>query len=79
LEGAERGEDPVVIAEYHVLVRQASAQVALNWLVNAHGDTIVAIPGASKAAHAQESAGAMAFALASEEMSRLGDLTSPFR
>jgi aryl-alcohol dehydrogenase-like predicted oxidoreductase len=56
-----------------------AAQVALNWLVNAHGDTLVAIPGASKPAHAQESAGAMAFALASEEVSRLGDLTRSFR
>ncbi len=55
------------------------AQVALNWLVNAHGDTVVAIPGASKPAHAQESAGAMAFALASAEVSRLGDLTRGFR
>lgn len=51
------------------------AQVALNWLVHAHGDTVVAIPGASKPAHAQESAGAMAFRLSDEELSRLGDLT----
>jgi aryl-alcohol dehydrogenase-like predicted oxidoreductase len=55
------------------------AQVALNWLVNAHGDTVVAIPGASKPAHAQESAGAMAFSLAGEEVSRLEDLTRQFR
>ena len=55
------------------------AQVALNWLVNAHGDTVVAIPGASKPAHAQESAGAMAFSLAPEELSRLEELTRSFR
>ena len=55
------------------------AQVALNWLVNAHGDTVVAIPGASKPAHAQESAGAMAFSLSDGELSRLGDLTRSFR
>lgn len=55
------------------------AQVALNWLVNAHGETVVAIPGASKPAHAQESAGAMRFALAPEEFARLGDLTRSFR
>ena len=35
------------------------SQVALNWLVNFHGDTVVAIPGASKPQHAHESAGAM--------------------
>jgi len=51
------------------------AQVALNWLVHAHGGVVVAIPGASKPAHAQESAGAMAFRLSDEEIARLGDLT----
>ena len=55
------------------------AQVALNWLVNAHGDTVVAIPGASKPAHAQESAGAIAFSLAPEELSRLDELTRTFQ
>ena len=55
------------------------AQVALNWLVNAHGDAVVAIPGASKPAHAQESAGAMKFRLSDEELSRLGDFSRSFR
>lgn len=55
------------------------AQVALNWLVNAHGDTVIAIPGASKPAHAHESATATAFALADEEAARLGDLTRQLR
>ncbi len=55
------------------------AQVALNWLVNLHGESVVAIPGASKPAHAQESAGAMSFSLTPEELSRLSDLTRNFR
>lgn len=51
------------------------AQVALNWLITAHGDTVVAIPGASRPEHARESAGAMTFALTREELSRLGGAT----
>jgi aryl-alcohol dehydrogenase-like predicted oxidoreductase len=51
------------------------SQVALNWLVNFHGETVVAIPGASKARHAQESAGAMSFTLNAEELDRLDALT----
>ena len=47
------------------------SQVALNWLINARGDTVVAIPGASKPQHAEESAGAMKFVLSSEEMERI--------
>jgi aryl-alcohol dehydrogenase-like predicted oxidoreductase len=47
------------------------SQVALNWLINSHGDTVVAIPGASKPSHAQESAGAMRFTLTADEMERI--------
>ena len=51
------------------------SQVALNWLIHFHGDTVAAIPGASKVKHAQESAGAMKFKLTDQEMSKL-DITS---
>ena len=47
------------------------SQVALNWLINAHGNMVVAIPGASKPKHAEESAGAMKVALTPEEMERI--------
>jgi len=47
------------------------SQVALNWLINAHGNMVVAIPGASKLKHAEESAGAMQVALTPEEMERI--------
>ena len=47
------------------------SQVALNWLINSHGDTVVAIPGASKPSHAQESASAMRFTLTADEMKRI--------
>jgi aryl-alcohol dehydrogenase-like predicted oxidoreductase len=47
------------------------SQVALSWLINAHGDTVVAIPGASKPNHAEESAGAMKVTLASDEIEQI--------
>jgi aryl-alcohol dehydrogenase-like predicted oxidoreductase len=55
------------------------SQVALNWLLHVHGETVVAIPGASRPRHAEEAAGAMAFRLADEEMARLDELSRPFR
>lgn len=53
-------------------------QVALNWLVTFHGDTVVTIPGASKVTHAQQSAGAMNFKLTAEELSRIDELSQKF-
>ncbi|MFA5374624.1 MAG: aldo/keto reductase [Dehalococcoidia bacterium] len=47
------------------------SQVALSWLVTFSGDMVVAIPGASKPKHAEESAGAMKVALTCEEMERI--------
>ncbi|MFZ0428368.1 MAG: aldo/keto reductase, partial [Acidobacteriota bacterium] len=47
------------------------SQIALNWLVHFHGDTVVTIPGASKPKHAAESAGAMTFTLSSDELSEI--------
>ena len=55
------------------------SQVALNWLVHFHGETVVAIPGASRPAHAEEAAGAMGFRLTDGEMARLDELSRPFR
>lgn len=55
------------------------AQVALNWLIHAQGETVVAIPGASKVHHAQQSAGVMKFKLTEEEMHRINQLSSKFR
>ncbi len=51
------------------------AQVSLNWVVNFHGEIVVAIPGATKVYQAQESAGAMKFKLSDEELSLLDRLS----
>jgi len=51
------------------------AQVALNWLINFNGDTVLAIPGASKVHQAQEAAGAMRFQLELVDMTRLDEVS----
>jgi aryl-alcohol dehydrogenase-like predicted oxidoreductase len=48
-----------------------AAQVALNWVVTVHGDSIVAIPGASRPAQAAENPGAMKFALGRDDIDLL--------
>jgi aryl-alcohol dehydrogenase-like predicted oxidoreductase len=62
------------IASAHGVTR---GQVALSWLVSAHGDTIVAIPGASKPGQATEAAGVLDLRLTDAEMTRLDELSRP--
>ena len=58
--------------------RATVTQVALNWLVNFHGETVVAIPGASKVEHAEQNAGAMRFTLSPDEMAHIDELSRQF-
>lgn len=51
-------------------------QVALAWLVSYYGDTVVAIPGASKPRHAQENSDAIDLQLTDTEIARLDTLTA---
>ena len=61
------------IADAH----QASvSQVALAWLIAYYGDTVVAIPGASKPHHAREAAGALKVKLSPAESARLAELST---
>lgn len=53
-------------------------QVALNWLVNFHGTSVVAIPGATRVEHARQSSGAMQFTLTADELSRLDEVSRGF-
>jgi aryl-alcohol dehydrogenase-like predicted oxidoreductase len=48
-------------------------QVALNWLVNAHGDTVVAIPGASSVAQVEQNAGALRLQLNDAERNEIDE------
>lgn len=52
------------------------SQVALAWLTTYYGDTVVAIPGASKPHHAEEAARAMRIALSEQETQTLALLAS---
>jgi aryl-alcohol dehydrogenase-like predicted oxidoreductase len=52
-----------------------AGQVALNWLIHSHGETVVAIPGVTKVRQAEESAGAMSFKLSDSDMDRLSELS----
>ena len=55
------------------------AQVALNWVIHFNGDTIVAIPGATKTRHAEENTGAMKFKLAQDDLQQLDEVSRAFR
>ena len=55
------------------------SQIALNWLIHFHGDAVVAIPGATKAKHAEENTGAMKFRLSPEDMNLLDEVSKSFR
>jgi aryl-alcohol dehydrogenase-like predicted oxidoreductase len=55
------------------------SQVALNWLINFHGETVVAIPGATKTRHAVENTGAMKFDLSQEDMQLLDEVSAGYR
>jgi len=67
------------LQEIGALYNATAAQVALNWVISFHGDTIVTIPGATKVRQAQESAGAMHFRMSEEELNRLNELSLAIR
>jgi aryl-alcohol dehydrogenase-like predicted oxidoreductase len=52
------------------------AQVALNWVINSNGDTVVTIQGVTKVRQSEESAGAMKFKLSDDEMTHLNEVSS---
>ncbi|UCG04233.1 MAG: aldo/keto reductase [Candidatus Heimdallarchaeota archaeon] len=54
------------------------SQVALSWLVNYHGETVVAIPGATKASQSQINGQAMSINLSTGELSSIDELSQEF-
>jgi aryl-alcohol dehydrogenase-like predicted oxidoreductase len=56
-----------------------AAQVALAWLVQFSGETVVAIPGASKAAQAQDNAAALNIRLTKDELDHLDWISAIFK
>ncbi|WP_335869569.1 aldo/keto reductase [Bacillus sp. 2205SS5-2] len=49
----------------------STTQIALNWLIHFHGDTIVAIPGASKIHHAEQNIGTLSFKLSQKHLQEI--------
>jgi aryl-alcohol dehydrogenase-like predicted oxidoreductase len=75
--GLERSRK--LVAELEAIASRygvTAAQVALNWVINSQGETVVTIPGVTKVSQAQESAGAMKFALTGDEIARLSEVSS---
>ncbi len=68
---------PLVSALEEIALRYnvTAAQIALNWVINSQGDSVVTIPGVTKVSQAQENAGAMKFKLSGDELALLGKLS----
>jgi aryl-alcohol dehydrogenase-like predicted oxidoreductase len=54
-------------------------QVALSWVIGNQGDLVVAIPGATRVGHVEESVGAMNLQLSKEDITRLDQVSRKFR
>jgi aryl-alcohol dehydrogenase-like predicted oxidoreductase len=77
LQGGLEKSRPLVQAMEEIGTRYNAtpAQVALNWVIHFHGETIVTIPGATKVRQAEESAGALKFKLTADELAWLDELS----
>ena len=74
--GLERSRPLVeALAEIGEAHGATPGQVALNWLMTFHGETVAAIPGASRPHQMEENTGALTFGLEEEELARLDRLS----
>ena len=55
------------------------AQIALAWIIRHHGDTVVAIPGASNVRQASDNALSMQIDLSPDDLKNLDDISAPFK
>jgi aryl-alcohol dehydrogenase-like predicted oxidoreductase len=56
----------------------STSQVALNWLVTFSGETVLAIPGATRVEQAKQNCLAMSFRLTAAEMTKIDELSKVF-
>jgi aryl-alcohol dehydrogenase-like predicted oxidoreductase len=72
---------PVIKALEEIAVKNSAtpAQVALSWLINFHGESVVAIPGATNSRQAESNAAAMRINLSEEDMNLLDELSQDLR
>jgi aryl-alcohol dehydrogenase-like predicted oxidoreductase len=79
-EGLEKSRAVItLLKELAIKYNVTSSQVALNWLIQYNGDTVVAIAGATKEFHVKENCGAMSFRLSHDDMVRLDNVSSIFK
>jgi len=72
--GLKRSKPLIDTLEQMAARYEATAtQIALNWLIHAHGDTVFAIPGASKIHHAEQNVKAMRFKLTIDEINEISE------
>ncbi len=78
--GLERSR-PVVEALRRIAPKYGAtaAQAALNWLIARHGETVTAIPGATKAGQVDDLAAAMSFRLSENDIEELDRVSTPFK
>lgn len=78
--GGLRRSAPVVEALESIAEKRqvTPAQVALRWLLDAHGDVVTVIPGASNVEQARENAGVLGFRLSEEEVAKLDQVSKAF-
>ncbi|RED64654.1 aldo/keto reductase [Cohnella lupini] len=76
-QGLQQTKPLIDVLERFATRYQASpTQIALNWVIHAHGDSVFAIPGASKLHHAQENVRAMGFRLSESEIDELNEMSA---
>jgi aryl-alcohol dehydrogenase-like predicted oxidoreductase len=79
-DGLEKSKPVImVVKELALKYNVTPSQIALNWVINFHGNTVVAIPGATKEIHVKENTGAMSFKLSDEDMDRLDKASAIFK
>lgn len=75
----ERSRPLLVELENIALIHNVTpSQVALSWLVNFHGESVVAIPGATEQEQAVENAAAMSLDLSKSELDEIDKLSHDF-
>jgi len=55
------------------------SQVALNWMINFHGETVFVIPGATREAHACDNPGAMNFRISDEDVLMIDRMSAIYK
>jgi aryl-alcohol dehydrogenase-like predicted oxidoreductase len=79
-EGLEKSRPVIMLVkELAIKYNVTTSQIALNWVINYHGDTVVAIPGATKEVHVKENTGALSFKLSDEDTARLDKVSVVFK